>query len=76
MDFNKISPINLKYKLIYQGDVLTLKGDCYVASYDENTLIIKCGKKNICLAGNGLVIDSMNTDELIISGSFNSISFE
>lgn len=76
MGFDSVTDGYMKYKLIYTGRILMLKGSAEIASYDENTLIIKCGKENIIVTGYDLVITMMNADELTVCGNIASISFE
>ncbi len=52
-----------------------MKGEYSVGSYDENLIILKCGKDNLCISGEGIVIDSMDGNEIHISGVFSGISF-
>ncbi|MBO5369076.1 MAG: YabP/YqfC family sporulation protein [Clostridia bacterium] len=76
MGFDSVTDAYMKYKLIYTGRLLMLKGSAEISSYDENTLIIKCGKENIIVTGYDLVITMMNADELTVCGNIASISFE
>ena len=76
MGFDSVTDAYMKYKLIYTGRLLMLKGSAEIASYDENTLIIKCGKENIIVTGYDLVITMMNADELTVCGNIAAISFE
>lgn len=64
-----------KYKLIYYGTTLSVKGKYDITSYDDNTVIIKCADDIICVSGENLVIMSLDADEMYIKGKISDISF-
>ncbi|HLV10136.1 MAG TPA: YabP/YqfC family sporulation protein [Halanaerobiales bacterium] len=47
-----------------------------VRYYHDNQIIIKVSDKYIIIEGQALVIDEINSDNLFISGSINSISYK
>ena len=65
----------LNYKLIYQNGTMCIKGSYAVASYDEDIIILKCGKDNICINGESLFISHLSPDEIYLRGSITEISF-
>jgi len=68
-------PLKIPYKLIYTDKLLCVKGEYSVGSYDDNLIILKCGKDNLCINGEKIIIDSMDANEIYISGVFSAISF-
>ena len=66
---------DVKYKLIYQGGIMCIKGCYAVASYDENMIILRCGNDNICINGESLYIASLTTEEIYLKGSISAIDF-
>jgi len=63
------------YKLIFYGNTLSVKRTYDICSYDENTVILKCKPHTLSIKGAGLVVSSMDTDEIYIRGKISDISF-
>lgn len=63
------------YKIIYYANTLCLKGEYSIESYDEALIIIKCSSDTVCIKGENLVIRSLGTDEIYITGNITDISF-
>ncbi len=66
---------DIKYKLIYQGGTMCIKGCYSVASYDENIIVLRCGNDNIFINGESLCISSLNDEEIYLKGSITAIDF-
>lgn len=64
-----------KYKIIYYGKTLSIKGKYEVATYDDDTVILKCANDLVCIKGKNIVISSLDVDEIYISGKISDISF-
>jgi len=64
-----------KYKLIYYGTTLSVKGKYDVTSYDDNMIMLKCIDEFLCITGENLVITSLDVNEIYISGKITDISF-
>ncbi len=69
------SIISFKYKLLYYGNTLCIKGKYDITGYDDNTVILKCSGDLVCITGSGIAISSLDTDEIYIRGKISDISF-
>ena len=76
MDFNPSLCIEMKYKLIYYPSSLKVRGVYTVLSYDDNMILLKCDKDNLCINGDKITISSLGANELHISGKITGILFE
>ncbi|MBE7050365.1 MAG: hypothetical protein E7394_06285 [Ruminococcaceae bacterium] len=66
---------DIKYKLIYQGGMMCIKGSYTIASYDENMIVLRCGNDNIFINGESLYIASLSQEEIYLKGSIAAIDF-
>ena len=64
-----------KYRLIYYSSALVIKGIYDIKSYDDNIVVLKCGGDHITVNGINLEINSMDADEIHISGKISEIVF-
>lgn len=64
-----------KYRLIYYGDTVVIKGLYEIKSYDESITILNCGKDCVTVRGNNIVIKSMDVDNIQINGEISDILF-
>ncbi|MBQ4528628.1 MAG: YabP/YqfC family sporulation protein [Clostridia bacterium] len=67
--------VDIKYKLIYYHDCLTIKGDYTVLSYDDNIIILKCANDSVCISGENIVISMLSSHEMYICGKILNIVF-
>lgn len=66
---------DIKYKLIYQGGIMCIKGCYTISSYDEKMIILRCGNDNICINGESLYIASLTSEEIYLKGIISKIDF-
>lgn len=64
-----------KYKLIYYGDTLCIKGRYELASYDEDSIALKCVGELIYIKGDKISVSSLDADAIYIKGKIQNISF-
>lgn len=67
--------VDFKYKLLYYGNTLCIKGKYDITGYDDNTVILKCNGDLVCIRGVNIAITSMDIDEIYIRGIISDISF-
>lgn len=67
--------VDFKYKLLYYGNTLCIKGKYDITGYDDNTVILKCNSDLVCIKGVNIAITSMDIDEIYIRGIISDISF-
>ncbi|MBR3932463.1 MAG: YabP/YqfC family sporulation protein [Clostridia bacterium] len=67
--------IDYKYRMIYYGKTLVIKGQYDIKNYDDNIIILKCENDIITLKGAYLKIDSLDVNEIYISGKITDILF-
>ncbi len=63
------------YKLIYYGDTFCIKGRYELASYDEDSIAVKCIGELIYIKGDKICVSSLDADAIYIKGKIQSISF-
>lgn len=67
--------IDYKYRMVYYGKTLVIKGQYDIKNYDDNIIILKCENDIITLKGAYLKIDSLDVNEIYISGKITDILF-
>ena len=67
--------IDFKYKLLYYGNTLCIKGKYDITGYDDNTVILKCDGDVVCITGENICISSLDADEIYLRGKISDISF-
>ncbi len=67
--------VDFKYKLLYYGTTLCIKGKYDITGYDDSTVILKCANDLVCITGEKIAITSLDADEIYISGKISDISF-
>ena len=60
--------IDYKYRIIYYGNTIVIKGVYDIKSYDDNITVLKCDKDYITVNGEKLEINSLDADEIRIHG--------
>lgn len=67
--------IDYKYRLIYYGSTIVVKGIYDIKSYDDNVIMLKCAQDIISVNGKNLEIKSMDVNEIHIKGKVLEIVF-
>ena len=79
MWFSLLNPESLvighSYKLIMYGNKICIKGKYDVTGYSENSVMLRCDRDVVCIKGEGVVISSLDVNEIYISGKITEISF-
>jgi len=70
-----LNPLGDKYRLIYYGTTIVIKGVYDIKSYDDNITVLKCGEDCITVNGDKIEIKSMDADEIQIRGKISDILF-
>ncbi len=63
------------YKMLYYGDTFCIKGRYELASYDEDSVAIKCINELIYVRGDKIFVSSLDADAIYIRGKIQNISF-
>ena len=67
--------IDYKYRIIYYGKTFVIKGQYDIKNYDDNIVILKCENDLVTLKGKNLEINSLDVNEIHISGKITDILF-
>ena len=59
-----LNPLGDKYRLIYYGTTIVIKGVYDIKSYDDNITVLKCGEDCITVNGDKIEIKSMKNAQM------------